>query len=501
MPADTLLAVSLTRSDPPLPEQVRAAIAGGADIVELRADCIDDADAVEQLLNALREIPYIVTVRSAAEGGSWKGDEGERLALIERLAALSPDYLDIEWKSGFNPPAGEYKLILSHHDFSGMPNDLDAVFDQMCVLKPDVVKAVFTARDALDSCRVLEQLRRRGRSRPLVALAMGEAGLLTRVLAKKFGAFLTFASPWPGAESAPGQPTIGDLRKVYRWDRIAEQTRVFGVAGWPVSHSLGPRVHNAAMEAEGVDGVYLPLPVEPTYERLAALLDYISDNAWLDFAGLSVTIPHKQNAARWLQGRGKPVSDMARRCGAVNTLVRTSDGWLGENTDAGGAVDALETAPELANGALDGKTVDILGAGGAARAVAAALLERGCQVTIFNRDRRRAADLASQLGCASAPWDKRAAGSGDVLINCTSVGMTPDVGASPVPESRLAPSTVVFDTIYNPARTKLLASAAARGCTIVSGVEMFVGQAARQFTLWHGRSAPLRVLRRAIDGS
>lgn len=498
MPVQTLLAVSLTRADPPLAEQAREAIQAGAETIELRCDCISDPDAVEALLKEPREIPYIVTVRSAAEGGRWSGSESDRRRAIERFVGSSPEYVDIEWRAGITPPTGKHKLILSYHDLAGTPEDLDAVFDQIESLAPDVVKAVFTARDALDSCRVLEQLHRRGRSRPLIALAMGEAGLPTRVLAKKFDAFLTFASLRPGAESAPGQPAITDLRNIYRWDDINHQTRVFGVIGWPVAHSLSPRLHNAAMASEDVDGVYLPLPVEPTYERLAEFLDYVSNNAWLELAGMSVTIPHKEHVARWLADSGHAVSEIARRIDAVNTLVRTPDGWLGENTDAPGAIDALESTPALAGGRLDGRTVDVLGAGGVSRAVAAALIDRGCAVTIYNRGASRAAELARELRCRSAPWESRVAGDGEVLINCTSVGMAPQAEQSPVPSERLASRPIVFDTIYNPAKTALLREAETRGCQVVGGLEMFISQAARQSALWRSRSAPLALFRRVI---
>lgn len=522
MSKNTLLAVPLTRSEPPLDEQVSAAVGAGAEVIELRVDLIRDDAAVEALLRQPHALPFIVTVRSQGEGGAWEKSEAERIALLDRLGRYGPAYLDVElaaWDRSAelrqkiaalcgksdkaDRPTGDRRntLILSHHDLQETPPELRPVLDRLQASPADVLKVVSTARDALDSCRVLAELRRLSGARRVIALAMGEAGLLTRVLAKKFGAWLTFAASELGAESAPGQPTVSDLRRIYRWDVIGPRTRVFGVIGWPVAHSLSPRLHNALMAKGRIDGVYLPLPVQPTYEHLASFLDYVTQNDWLDFAGMSVTIPHKQHAARWLDEHGYPVSSIARRCGAVNTLVwDQGGGWRGENSDATGALRALEGVPELAGGRLGGHAVDVLGAGGAAHAVAAGLVERGCRVTVYNRNLERAQALAQRLTCTYQPWEQRTAGSAEILVNCTSVGMTPDTGSSPIATDRLRPGMVVFDTVYNPAETKLLRQARERGCRVVSGVEMFIGQAAEQFALWHQRPVSAETLRETLRG-
>jgi 3-dehydroquinate dehydratase/shikimate dehydrogenase len=529
----TLLAVPLTRSEPALSEQVAAAVRAGAEVIELRVDLIRDHGAVEALLRAPHAVPFVLTVRLADEGGAWEGDEAERIALLERLGRCGPEYIDVElaaWERSADlrrriaalcglqssearhegtetrrhEEAGHAKylnaLILSHHDLTGTSLELRGVFDRLEASQAAVLKAVFTARDALDACRVLAELRRVATRRRVIALAMGEAGLPTRVLAKKFGAALTFAAAERGGESAPGQPTIAELRQVYRWDMLGSRTRVLGVVGWPVTHSLSPRLHNAAMAAAGIDGVYLPLPVRPNYDDLAAFLDYVTDNDWLGLDGLSVTIPHKRHVARWLDERGHSVDELARRCGAVNTLARRKGGWRGENTDALGALWALESVPELARGGLSGQQVDVLGAGGAAHAVVAALVDRGSRVTIYNRSEPQARALAQRLRCNWKPWEQRPTGSGAILVNCTSVGMSPDVNASPIPPDRLRSGLVVFDTVYHPAQTRLLRDAEKRGCCTVSGVEMFVGQAAEQFELWHGQSVAPEMLRETLRG-
>ena len=523
MSKKTLLAVPLTRSKPPLDEQVSAAARAGAEVIELRVDLIRDDAAVEALLRQPHALPFIVTIRLPDEGGAWERSEAERIALLDRLGRYGPGYLDVElvaWERSAelrqkiaalcgrsdegDRPKGDRRntLILSHHDLQEAPAELRPVLDRLHASPADVLKAVFSAGDALDSCRVLAELRRLGDARRVIALAMGEAGLLTRVLAKKFGAWLTFAASELGAESAPGQPTVSDLRRIYRWDALSARTRIFGVIGWPVTHSLSPRLHNALMAKEQIDGVYLPLPVQPTYDHLASFLDYVTQNDWLDFAGMSVTIPHKQHAARWLDERGHPVSSIARRCGAVNTLVRDQGGgWRGENSDAIGALRALEDVPELSGGRLSGRSVDVLGAGGAAHAVVAGLIERGCRVTVYNRNPERAQALAQRLTCACQPWEQRVASSAEILVNCTSVGMAPDTQSSPVATDRLRSGMVVFDTVYNPAETKLLRQARERGCRVVSGVEMFIGQAAQQFALWHQQPVSTETLRATLGGS
>lgn len=513
MSSGTRLAVVIVSSEEPLGEQLAAARAEGADLAELRVDLIGDAGAVEEVLKAQRALPVIVTVRSAAEGGTWSDDEPARLRMIERLARLRPEYVDIElatWQGAEHVRqtllalrgAGAQsrpRLILSRHDLEHTPAGPEAHFEQLAASPADVVKAVFTAGDATDTCRLLAALRGCARVRPAIGLAMGAPGVASRLLAGKFGGFLTFASLRSGHESAAGQPAIRELRELYRWDDIGAATQVFGVAGWPVTHSQSPLIHNAAMTAGGVDGVYVPLPVCPEYEAFERFMDTIAGGE-LDIAGLSVTIPHKEHALRWLRTHGHSAADLACRCGAVNTLTRRADGtWQGDNTDAHAAVEALQPAIRAAGGAaLRGRPVAILGAGGVARAVVVALREQQCEVTVYNRTARRAEQLARELGCRWQPWNQRQRYAGDVLINCTSLGLWPDVDQSPLPDDALRPETLVLDTVYRPAQTRLLRAAQARGCRTASGVDMFIAQAAVQYALWHGCRPDVGVMRSAL---
>lgn len=526
MSTQTLLAVPLTSSTPPLAEQVRAARAAGADVVELRVDCFEDVAAVEALLVGPRELPLIVTVRSAEEGGAWTGSEADRIALLERLGLLNPGFIDLEYAawcrsanirqkiglvcalgrgngSSVRPAAPEQRprnqLILSYHDFSGAPADLTRVFDELLATPAGIIKVAVTAEDALDACRVLAELASRRTTRKIIALAMGPAGVATRVLARKFGAFLTFAALSPGAESAPGQPTVSELKQVYGWEAITADCQVYGVIGWPVAHSRSPHVHNAAMRADGIAGVYVPWAVQPGYAAFAAFMDYVTGHPELDIAGLSVTVPHKENARRWVEERGGHLTERARHCGAVNTLTRRGARWWGDNTDGVGAVAALETSARIRARGWRGLRVAVLGAGGAARALVAALRERNCEVTVFNRTADRARRLARELGCDWGPWNARGAWEGEVVVNCTTVGMAPAVEESPLSGSALRPEMIVLDTVYSPPDTRLLREARVRGCEVISGEELFLEQAAAQYELWHGRRPPPDVMRRALS--
>ncbi len=263
MASETRIAAPIVSPRPPLERQIEAARAAGADMVELRVDLIGDAAAVEDVLRASRGLPIILTVRPGSEGGKWTADQAARLKLIERLSRLRPEFIDIElatWKRSVEArriagracgESGGSRLIVSHHDMESTPDDLGSVFDELAQTPAYVIKAVFTAHDTTDALRVLEQLQRLAQERDVIALAVGEAGLVSRVLARKLGGFLTFASFASGHESAPGQPTIGTLRERYGWNAIGRSTRVYGVVGWPVTHSRSPQVHNAAMRAGG----------------------------------------------------------------------------------------------------------------------------------------------------------------------------------------------------------------------------------------------------------
>ncbi len=490
-------------------EDIAKAVDRGADMIELRVDRMPDIPD-EQLAGLFEhraaDVPMLLTVRSAAEGGDWTDSDTRRMERLVELGGLA-DVVDIElmtWRReettrlAFETSAAlTGRLILSTHDFAGRPASLHGDLVEMLDAGDGCVpKMAWRARTVRDNFEAFELMR--SSPRPLIVVCMGDDGLASRVLAKKFGAFATFAALESGRESAPGQVTIDVLRDSYRWDAIDAQTHVYGVLGDPVGHSLSPRVHNAAFREAGVNAVYLPLRVGATYEAFKAFMVEVQARPWLDFRGFSVTLPHKAHALRFIQDSGGVLTQDAQRVGAVNTLRLEPDGsWSGANTDLPAAMETISAG--LADGPAELQAIDaaVLGAGGVARAVVAGLHDRGAAVTIYNRTRARSRALAKQFDCRHAAWEDRVKGRHSLIVNCTSVGLAPDIEASPIPAESLDPDQTVFDTIYNPLQTLLLQQADDAGCRTMDGVEMFARQAAAQFEHWTNRRISVRFYRQA----
>lgn len=501
----------------------------GADLVELRLDRFtDDADAAIDLVNRC-PLPAILTVRSAEEGGDYDGDDTTRVSFLEAVAlATQPSYVDLELatyqrsanlrqKVGLIVDHPEQQrptptgLILSTHDFDRRPADLERrVLAMADAPACRVIKAAWKARSLRDNLEAFDLVR--ARHKPTIALCMGEYGLPSRVLAKKFGALLTFAAVDQDAGTAPGQPTLDELKNLYRWDALNADTAVFGVIGHPVGHSLSPAIHNAGFDHADFNGVYLPLPIPPEYEHFKATVLTWLEHAGLDFRGASVTIPHKANLLRFVEEQGGEIEPLSIQIGAANTLVKRDDGSLYCcNTDYAAAIDSLCEVGGMDREAMADKRIAVLGAGGAARAIVAGLSDLGATVVIYNRTREKADALAEAFADApgkvvAAPLENLCKSCCHAVVNCTPLGMHPHVDASPIdpdeaPWGENGSGVVVFDTIYNPAETKLLRDARAAGCATVSGVEMFVRQAKRQFELWTKREAPLEVFRRVVEQS
>jgi 3-dehydroquinate dehydratase/shikimate dehydrogenase len=364
------------------------------------------------------------------------------------------------------------------------------------------------ARDIRDNLRIFDLLQRA--RHPTIAMCMGELGLVSRILGRKFGNFLTFASLGKGRESAPGQMTASELRELYRYKKIARATAIYGVIANPVSHSMSPAIHNAAFEETGLDAVYVPFKVE------GDVVQFVKAFRGIDVQGYSVTLPHKEGIIPAMD----EVDEIVRKVGALNTVVsRPAHGpggpgagrLFGTNTDVTAAVTALEDAlrqdwPQRAQSAdrmaqkspLAGKRVLLIGAGGAARAMAYGLLMSGARVTIANRTHQRGVRLAQDLGCGCCALSEIASCEADILVNTTSVGMKPNVDDTPVAASALRKGMVVFDAVYNPPETRLLREAREAGCKTVSGIAWFIAQAAAQFELWTRRPAPRATMERVL---
>lgn len=463
-----------------------------ADLVELRLDFAPGVNLPGLLEN--RPCPVIVTNRPVREGGSFEGPEDERVAPLQQAVDLGAEYVDVELSSLDRIKRnGRTRLIVSYHDFEKVPEDLDRIHARIVKSGADIAKVVCMARDIRDNLRMFRLLQ--GTKHPTIALCMGEPGLISRILGRKFGNFLSFASLAAGRESAPGQITAAELSGLYRYKEIGPDTAIYGVIGNPVAHSMSPAILNAAFKQTGLDAVYVPFKVENRAE------EFVNAFRELDVQGYSVTIPHKQAVI----GAMDDVDDMVQRIGALNTVANHEGRLFGTNTDVPGALRALEDAlmaeadeRKPVRSLLAGKKVLLIGAGGAARALAFGLAGCGARVTIANRTHARGEALAREAGCDCCRLDDIASCEAEVLINTTSVGMHPNVDATPVPKEALRPGMVVFDAVYNPLETRLLREAGAAGCRTVPGVTWFLNQAAAQFEVWTGRPAPRETMERVL---
>lgn len=499
-PEKTLLICSLTADNVAhMRRELAEAVRAGATAVELRLDYLRPLPSPAYLKTLLAgcPVPSIATCRPVRQGGLYDGPEDQRLKVLQAAAEAGATWLDIELdvpQRGTAFAKGPL-LLRSYHDFQGVPRDLDAIRGSLEAVDSAATKKVaFAARGPEDALKAMDFLR--ASRQPAIALAMGEAGVLSRILARKFGAMGTFAALRPGSESAPGQPTIEEFKNLYRWDSMDAATKVFGVIGCPVAHSMSPAIHNAAFAAAGMNAVYVPLRIEPGRDNFFHFLDALLQRPWMDWRGLSVTIPHKENALEYV-GQAN-CDDLARKIGAVNTITVSPGGELrGDNTDYAAALDALCGAMGIAREALAGRTAAVLGAGGAARAIVAALRHYQADVTIYNRTVSRAEALAGEFGAKAAGLDALNRVEGEIIINCTPVGMHPKVDASPL--ENIPPGVkAAFDTIYNPIETKLLRQARAAGAVALSGLEMFLLQGVKQFEIWTGKQAPRDVMRETV---
>ncbi|HSB11336.1 MAG TPA: shikimate dehydrogenase [Blastocatellia bacterium] len=466
-----------------------------ADLIELRLDFLRDFDFADAsaLANLLegKSLPVIITCRSAAEGGRQEVDDPVRLRLLVEGARRFADYCDIEaahYDQAIALSPDLSRLIVSYHNFERTPVDLDAVYNRITALPAGIHKIVTHANTITDSLAILELLdRARREGRQLIAIAMGLAGVITRVLGPSRGSFLTYGSIASGKESAAGQPTCDELTGLYRIRRLSRETNITGIIGSPVAHSASPAMHNRAFAELGLDFVYLPLEVHDVAGFVRRMVRPDSRDLDWNLRGFSVTIPHKTTIIPLLD----QLDETARAVGAANTVVVRDGSLIGYNTDVIGAMAPIERAVEI-----KGLRCGVIGAGGAARAVIHGLLERGAAVIVFGRDPEKARAVAEPLKVDILPIASLASSDVTVVINTTPVGMRGhSEGQSPVPRSAWRGRAVAYDLVYNPLETRFLADARAEGCQTISGIDMLVAQAAYQFELWTGEKPPIEAMR------
>ncbi len=469
-----------------------------AEIIELRLDYLSD-EARTQVFVTLPSLasqfdkPLLFTFRPREQGGQRDLTLHDRrtfwrslLPGISNTIALADFEFDlVESFANEAPPLPWEKVICSWHDFAGTPNDLLARYELMASMPAAIVKIVTQANRISDCLRLFELLEHAQDKKPVIVLGMGTPGLTTRVLALSRGAPLTFGALRRGAESASGQPTVDELNNLFRVKQLSRESEIYGVIGNPIGHSRSPLIHNPALQAAGIDGVYLPFEVDDAASFICGFVHPKTRKLAWDLRGLSVTIPHKLAVMPYLDW----IDPTAQAIGAVNTIVITGDRLLGYNTDVHGAMQPLDELMDVR-----GARVAVLGAGGAARAICYGLRERSADLTIYARDASKAQPLADEFTAQVAELTNFA-GQADLVINCTPLGMKGySERENPVTTESLHGVKLVYDLVYNPEETALLRAAKEAGCQTLGGLAMLVAQAAEQFRLWTGRETPLDVM-------
>ncbi|MCL6462887.1 shikimate dehydrogenase [Pseudacidobacterium ailaaui] len=461
--------------------------------LEFRLDYLDKPLAaipkLRQFLADRADVTAIATCRRAAAGGKFKGKIAEELEVLNKAAAAGFHLVDVELQTAENVKEAELEklrargaaIIISWHDFTAT-KDLDGIFERIRPFDPDFVKIVSTAKNLSDNVTMMHFLERTRDMANMIGICMGDQGIISRVLAIRAGSVFTFAAATPGEETGPGQIAARTLRETYRIDQIDAATRVYGVAGNPIKHSLSPLMLNTAFRRETVNAVFLALQAT----KLKDLLTLVRE---VPIHGLAVTMPLKEEILEYLE----KTDAISEKIGACNTVVRAQDGKLyGFNTDVAAVVRPLERRLQL-----NGAKVLVLGAGGAARAAVFGLKEKGAEVFILNRTAADGQKLARQAKARTFRRDQLAKTQFDVIINATPVGMQ-GVKPNHILEPKEINARLVFDMVYNPIETPLLRMAREKGVPVVTGVEMFVHQGARQFEIWTGKPAPEEEMFRVV---
>jgi 3-dehydroquinate dehydratase/shikimate dehydrogenase len=485
--------VAITGSTPAEMIEKAGAVVKETSFIEFRLDYLEKPLLALPKLKAFftehAEVTAIATCRREANGGKFAGNLAAEIDVLIKAAGSGFYIVDLELESAEEAKKGELEklkeagaaLIVSYHDFKATGN-LDAIYKRIEPFHADFVKIVPTAKHLTDNVTLMRFIERMSDSANIIGICMGDAGVISRVLGVRAGSAFTFAAATQGEETAPGQIAARTLIETYRLDQVDAATKVYGVVGNPVKHSMSPAMLNAAFRRETVNAVYLALQTTD----LKDLIKLVQD---IPLQGLSVTMPFKQDILPFLEN----TDPLTAKIDACNTVLRAQDGKLyGFNTDVAGITVPLERRMPL-----KGAKVLLLGAGGSARAAAFGLKEKGAEVHILNRTAETAAKLAKQAGAKVIKRELLAKTAFDIVINSTPVGMAGNKSAQLLDEKELN-AKLVFDLVYNPIETPLLRLARQKGIPVVTGVEMFVQQGARQFEIWTGKPAPEEEMLRVV---
>ncbi len=451
-------------------QQISEALAY-ADLVELRLDCFEilDLAALKRLRSAF-SLPMIFTLRSQMQGGNYTQSEETRLANIRLIATLKPEYLDLEshitlqFIHEISSQYPDIRLILSYHNFSETPEDLEGLYQKMQTRPAFFYKIVVTAQNSLDAMRFMCWAKKTDNK--LIAISMGSHGQVSRILGPIIGCPITYSALEENQITAPGQLSAKMLIERYHHHSLNSRTAIYGLIGDPVSQSISDETHNNLIACLGLDAVYVKIQISAS-----ELPEFLQFAKQLPFHGISITMPLKEHIIPFLDRINAEAYDI----GAVNTLVFENDKVFGFNTDGIGALDALEQQCRV-----KGKHIVIVGAGGAAKAIAYEAIRREGIVTIVNRDPEKALQIARSLGCIGKGLESMAECVDvgyDILINCTPV-------SEPISFDHILSEAIVMDITTKPKETVFLKHAVEKGCRVIYGYQMFVEQAACQFNLW-----------------
>ena len=493
MPKTTSLpriCIAMGFSDPQkLLESARREANGGESLLEFRLDYLPTPEQgpaiIRKFVASRPDCAVLATCRRHQNHGKFNGSIEDQIRILEAAIDAGARAVDVEIESAENAAErleslrGHARVILSYHNYEGTPSP-EPILRRMLRIPADGYKIVTTARKPSDNCRILGLAKANPRT-PLIVLAMGETGFPTRVLSPSLGGLFTYAAPNASEGTATGQICARLMRHLYRVEKFSRAAKIYGVIADPVRHTISPAVHNRAFQALRMDAVYLPFLVQPSQ-----LKDFFALAEGLPVAGFSVTIPHKQKVLRYLNA----VEPLARRIGAVNTVWKKAGKWRGANTDA-----PAVTVPLSRHLRLCKSSILLVGNGGAARGAAYALVDAGAKLSIVGRNPDRVRSLAKSCGADPLLKEQLEKRKFDAVVHATPLGMYPHSDGCFFQGA--IPAELVFDMVYNPVETTLIRHAVQQGLTVIHGFEMFLEQAARQFEIWTGATAPRAVMEKA----
>lgn len=458
------------------------------DMAELRLDMLIDPLMVSpDIIKSEFGLPVIITCRRKIDKGSYEGHEQYRRDLLYSFAKAGFDFIDLEQDTSFSEIEeaalkGGTKIIRSYYNFEEVPDNLENIIRDLASRPGEIPKAAVYLRSSSETYEFFKVIEKTKDIKNKIIVGMGEFGLPSRILYRHLGSMLSFCAA-PDRSGAPGQLTSMDMKNLYRAGGINSSTSIFGIIGNPVMHSRSPLLHNGAYQRASLNAVYIPFMVDDigSFFKLADILG---------IKGFSVTVPHKVGVIKHLDEKSPEIN----RIMSCNTVFRTGMSWKGFNTDLDGFLEPLLSIIDSAGLKADSLgSAAVIGAGGAARAIITALQSIGIKkISVFNRSESRGARLASITGISFFPLDRIDLLSDfDLIVQTTTVGMTPKDNETPVPGYKFRKYQIVYDIIYTPLETRFLKDAKAAGSITIGGMAMLTAQGTRQFEIFTNQQFPL----------